>query len=105
MKLTKSHLYAAVLPARVAKAVGLLPSKWGKYKLRDGQYELLLEALGRGKRKKARKKRKAKANGLYRHQREGIAWLEERNGNGYLAHEMGLGKTRTVIEFLKGEEG
>lgn len=42
--------------------------------------------------------------GLWDHQVEGIQYLVQRGGSGFLAHEPGLGKTRTVIEYLKGEE-
>lgn len=38
---------------------------------------------------------------LFRHQEEAIGFLEANQGNGLLAHEPGLGKTRTVLEAFQ----
>jgi len=42
-----------------------------------------------------------KMTGLYPFQREGVMWLEAKNGNGLIADSMGLGKTIQALGWLK----
>ena len=102
MKITETHLYTAALPKRVADALGLRPSRYGRYKLRPEQRETLLALLGKGPKPK---KKKVKPSRLMPHQRECVEWmvsrLESGEPGGYIAHEMGLGKTFTTIEIIR----
>lgn len=100
MKLSGNTLHAFVLPERLRKELGIA-RPWSPWQLTRTQLAMLKLELGLPMDEEPAAAPVA-TNDLFPHQKDAIAWLHDRQGRGMLAMEMGCGKTRTVIEYLKG---
>lgn len=99
MKLAGQTLHAAVLPARIRGMLGPLKT-YGPWKLSPEQVQALRGVLHLST-QPGPTVEPFSLPGLMKHQNQAIEFLTERDGRAMLAMDMGTGKTRTTIEFLR----